>query len=138
MTEQTSDISGPPNWLAAAKHVVLALTFLLTLTIACLTLTPVNTSAASQVSDKLLHAIAFIGLILPCAVLTPRALVYVVPFAIIFGALIEIIQPNVGREAEFMDFVANTIGVWLGVVTDLFIRYVTGLNAHDALHRSAN
>ena len=124
MTTPHFDSAVHSRWQAAAKFTAIASTTFLALTIALLTLTPPHMSAASQVSDKLLHMIAFMGLVLPCAVLTPRLLKFVVPFAVTFGAAIEIIQPYVGREAEFLDFVADSVGIGIGVMIGVFSRYV--------------
>jgi hypothetical protein len=137
MTTPHFDSAVPSRWQAAAKFTAIALTALLALTIAVLTLTPMSTSAVSQLSDKLLHAIAFMGLVLPCAVLTPRLLKFVVPFAVTFGAAIEIIQPYVGREPKFLHFVADGVGIGIGVMLGVFLRFVFARWFHGRLRRSA-
>ncbi|MCV6825827.1 MULTISPECIES: VanZ family protein [Halocynthiibacter] len=82
--------------------------------IALLTLMPVSVPKSLPGDDKLYHMLAFFGLTLPCAVIYPRALVRVVLAAVLYGALIELIQPTVGRSREMADLIADTTGVFLG------------------------
>jgi VanZ family protein len=44
--------------------------------------------------------------------------------AVAFGGLIEIVQPYVGRGAEWADLVADGLGAALGVSLGLFIRKI--------------
>jgi VanZ family protein len=75
-------------------------------------------------SDKLHHLIGFAALTLPCAVLWPRALIWLLPAAMLFGGAIEIIQPGIGRNGEWADFYADVAGATLGVGTGLMLRYI--------------
>lgn len=67
--------------------------------------------------DKLAHAGAFALLVLPLASVLPpgRALAGVALAAVALGGAIELIQPTVGRSAEWLDFWANTLGVLLAL-----------------------
>jgi hypothetical protein len=65
--------------------------------------------------DKIIHFSLFFILVLPALVAAPRIWVWVVPVAIVYGGLIEIIQPYFGRGMEFGDFVANALGVLVAV-----------------------
>ena len=78
--------------------------------------------AAPQLSDKLYHIIAFAALVFPSAFLRPAQMRMLGGLAICYGGLIEIIQPLVGRSASGMDFLADVIGVGLGVVLGLGAR----------------
>jgi hypothetical protein len=65
--------------------------------------------------DKIIHFFLFFILVLPALMVAPRIWVWVVPVAIVYGGLIEIIQPYFGRGMEFGDFIANTLGVLAAV-----------------------
>ena len=91
--------------------------------IAYLTLLSAPTSIpGASLIDKHYHVIAFAALVLPCAVFYARTLIWIVPSAMCFGIAIEIIQPYVGREAEFADVVADVLGVGLGTAVGLALR----------------
>ncbi|MFC6639855.1 teicoplanin resistance protein VanZ [Sulfitobacter sp. JBTF-M27] len=108
---------------AALRHsVALLATGLLAAIIAWLTLSPPKQHVDGILSDKAYHAIAFAALALPCAVLYARALTWTMPIAALFGAAIELIQPIVGRSAETADFVADLVGLAIGVALGLFLR----------------
>ena len=73
--------------------------------------------------DKVIHFAMFFLLVLPALTFAPSSWVWVVPLAIFYGGMIEIIQPYFGRGMEFGDFVANTLGV------------VSALGVSRAIHR---
>jgi VanZ family protein len=108
----------------SAKHrrlIAIWLTISLAACIAALTLMPLSTPQAMPGTDKIHHIIAFMTLTLPCAVFYPRALFQMVVAATTYGALIEIIQPYIGRSGDFADFVADLAGVGLGVSLGLLL-----------------
>ncbi|UWR39444.1 hypothetical protein [Sulfitobacter sp. W074] len=72
-------------------------------------------------SDKDHHILAFAALVLPCAALYPRGIPRVILGATAYGALIEIIQPFVGRSGDFIDFTADLAGMGLGSILGLGI-----------------
>jgi VanZ family protein len=99
----------PPDrlalWLSASLAAVIALA----------TLTPVpHMPEAPPGSDKLHHFVAFAALVFPAAAAVPRRLLWLAPLAVAYGGAIELIQPHVGREGEWGDFLANAIGVAIG------------------------
>lgn len=122
MTKITAQnvIAGMPVLMRHA--LALTATVILGAVIAYLTLSPPQMSPPSLFSDKAYHAIAFAALIFPCALLYARSLIWVVPAALLFGGAIELIQPLVGREAEFADFVADAVGLGVGVIAGLILR----------------
>lgn len=75
-------------------------------------LSPVSGLPGTQVIglDKAVHFVLFFGLVVPALSFAPRAWVWVVPLAIGYGILIEIIQPYFGRGRELGDMVANSLG----------------------------
>jgi VanZ family protein len=95
---------------------VVTLTAVPAVTIAYLTLMPVSVPQSVPGSDKLHHLIGFAALTLPCALLWPRALLWLLPLAVFFGGAIEIIQPGVGRSGEWADFYADVAGAGLGMI----------------------
>ncbi len=100
------------------------LTIGLSITIAALTLIPLNVPKSVPGTDKLHHLLAFAALTLPCAALYPKALLKVVLAAAIYGAAIEVIQPYFGRSGELADFIADLLGIGLGATLGLLFHYV--------------
>ena len=99
------------------------LTVALALVIGYLTVSPnvVPPPNVFQGIDKVYHIIGFSALMLPGAVLYPRALFWTIPAAILFAGAIEIIQHSVGRSREFADFVADGFGVGGGILLGLWV-----------------
>lgn len=101
--------------MQARTRMTIAMTLLLAMAIAIGTLTPPDQAPRTPSGvDKLLHFAAFAALIFPAAVLRPDFLRWLLPVGMIYGGMIEIIQPIVGRQAEWGDFIANTLGAFAG------------------------
>lgn len=79
--------------------------------------------------DKLYHVTAFAGLMLPIATLRPRALVWMIPAALLLGAGIEVIQPFVNRSRDLADFWADAVGVLVGSVFGFAVHWF-GIRKH--------
>jgi VanZ family protein len=78
-------------------------------------------------SDKLLHFLAYFGLagLASTALRYRRAVIFAALGLITLGAVLEILQMFTGRDAEFLDEVANAIGVLSGTCAGLlFLRLV--------------
>ena len=98
-------------------------TFALGLAVSWLTLTPQDLPKFYALPiDKLAHVAAFTALILPSAILRPQFLWWTFPIAALLGFSIELIQPYVGRSQEWMDVVADGIGLIVGTGFGLMIR----------------
>jgi len=110
--------------ISTLKRHALALvaTGLLAVAIAYLTLSQSTQGPPSIVSDKVYHVIAFAVLIIPTALFYVRSLFWVLPVVLVFGGAIELIQPYVGREGEWADFIADVLGVIFGLILGLTIR----------------
>lgn len=64
------------------------------------------------VSDKTQHAVTFAVLTTLGALAYPRARFWAEAFALSgFGALIEFLQPYFGRDRDYRDWIADTIGI---------------------------
>lgn len=90
-------------------------------------LTPRPPSVEVTVSDKLLHFIAYFGLagIATTALGAKRALQIWISLAVLGGAL-EILQGLTGRDAEWLDEAANTLGAGLGTLAGLLFLRLLG------------
>ncbi|MFK5997176.1 MAG: VanZ family protein [Rhodobacterales bacterium] len=106
------------------RTIALGLTAILAMLIAYLTLTPVSAPDLFSGVDKIYHIIAFAALLIPSAYLYRPVLYYTLPCAILFGGMIEIIQPYVNRTGDMADFAADIIGTILGVAIGLVLSYI--------------
>ena len=79
---------------------------------------------APEGSDKLVHLIAFAALAFPLARTGRFGAIPVLIGAIAFGGLIELIQPTFNRSADVNDWVADTLGVLIGIGLGLAYRHV--------------
>ena len=100
--------------------IALGATAIVGVIIAVYTLLPVEPLSDSfGGSDKVFHCIAFAAFTFPCAFLYRRAIRWIAPTALMFGILIELIQPYVGRNGELADFYADALGATLRVALGL-------------------
>lgn len=111
---------------AFVRHsLALLATGVLAMEISYLTLSPPKLSLGEGIlSDKAYHFIAFAALVFPPALFYARSLIWVLPATLIFGGTIEIIQPFVGRGAEFADFIADAVGLSFGTALGLTLRVI--------------
>lgn len=101
------------NWLWSRAG--LALSLFLAVVIAGFTLTPLPPGPRTPVGlDKVYYFLAFAVLVFPVVVTDTRRWAWVVPVAIVYGGLTELLQPYVGRNAEWLDFGAMVSGVLAG------------------------
>ncbi len=82
-------------------------------------------------SDKVLHAVAFAGLAFQMAWAIPtdrsrihQNTVYAAIVCVIYAAVDEILQIPVGRTADWKDFVADCVGVCVGLSTYTIARAI--------------
>ena len=102
------------------KHAPAVLTIAIAVVIASGTLSPPgNSGAALPLSDKQMHALGFALLVLPLSVARPATIIWLAPLALAYGGAIEVIQPSVGRTAEWADFLADGLGIALGIIPGL-------------------
>lgn len=96
-----------------SKQVGISATLVLALIVALLTLTPAP-AVGPVGADKIYHLIAFAALAFPLSFVRPKASVWIVVGVIAYGAGIELIQPYVGRSAEWGDLFADVAGAMIG------------------------
>ena len=105
------------------KYLDISLTIVVTLTLSVAMLWPLEAPPpAPEGSDKLVHFIAFAGLAFPLARTGRFGLLPVFVGASAFGGAIELIQPSFNRSADVNDWVADIVGVILGIGLGLLYR----------------
>jgi len=98
------------------KHLDIPLTLAVTLTLTVAMLWPMEAPPpAPEGSDKLVHLVAFAALAFPLARTGRFGLLPVFIGASAFGGAIELIQPSFNRSADLNDWVADVVGVILGI-----------------------
>lgn len=91
------------------------LTLIVALAIAAMTLLPHPPGPPGMPGmDKLVHLLAFAALAAPLAWHHPRRWAVVALAALAYGGGIEILQPHVGRTAEWADLLADGLGAFGG------------------------
>ena len=107
------------------KYLDIPLTLIMTLTLTVAMLWPIEAPPpAPEGSDKLVHVIAFAALAFPLARTRRFGLLPVFVGASAFGGAIELIQPSFNRSADFNDWIADIVGVVLGIGCGLLYRRI--------------
>ena len=90
-------------------------TIFLLLTILFLSLYPLpQLSIMKEGADKFYHFIAYLLFAVPLGYAQPKySLLYILVMIALSGT-IELIQPYVNRHGEWLDFLANTLGIFVG------------------------
>ena len=105
------------------KHLDIPITLIVTLILTVAMLWPLEAPPpAPDGSDKVVHLIAFAALSFPLARTGRIGLIPVFVGASAFGGLIELIQPSFNRSADMNEWVADILGVVLGVLCSLIYR----------------
>ena len=105
------------------KYLDIPLTIVVTLTLTVAMLWPLEAPPpAPEGSDKLVHFVAFAALAFPLARTGRFGLLPVFLGASAFGGAIELIQPSFNRSADVNDWVADIMGVILGIGLGLLYR----------------
>ena len=105
------------------KYLDIPLTLAVTLTLTIAMLWPLEAPPpAPEGSDKLVHFVAFAALAFPLARTGRIGLIPVFIGASAFGGAIELIQPSFNRSAEMNDWIADVVGVVLGIGFGLLYR----------------
>ena len=105
------------------KYLDVPLTIIVTLTLTVAMLWPLDQlPAAPEGSDTLVHFAAFAALAFPLARTGRFGLLPVLIVASAFGGAIELIQPSFNRSADINDWIADIVGVVLGIGFGLLYR----------------
>ena len=107
------------------KYLDIPLTIVVTLTLTVAMLWPMDQPpSAPDGTDKLVHLVAFAALAFPLARTGRIGLLPVFIGASAFGGAIELIQPSFNRSADVNDWVADIVGVVLGIGCGLLYRHI--------------
>tara|TARA_B100001173_G_scaffold168662_1_gene145744 strand:+ start:289 stop:642 length:354 start_codon:yes stop_codon:yes gene_type:complete len=90
------------------------LTIFLLIVIAFLSLYPLPKLPEFQGTDKTYHFFAYFFLAFPSGLKKPNKWILLIFLFIIFGGVIELVQPYFNRYGEWFDFFANTLGITFG------------------------
>ena len=105
------------------KYLDIPITIIVTIVLTVAMLWPLEAPPpAPEGSDKLVHFIAFAALAFPLARTGRVGLLTVFIGASAFGGAIELIQPSFNRSADVNDWVADIVGVILGIGLGLLYR----------------
>jgi VanZ family protein len=105
------------------KYLDIPMTLIVTVTLTVAMLWPLERPPpAPEGSDKVVHFIAFAALVFPLARTGRFGLLPVFIGAAAVGGAHELIQPNFNRGADLNDWVADVIGVVLGIACGLLYR----------------
>ena len=105
------------------KYLDIPLTIIVTLTLTVAMLWPLEAPPpAPEGSDKIVHFIAFAALAFPLARTGRFGLLPVFIGASAYGGAIELIQPSFNRSADINDWIADVVGVVLGIGLGLLYR----------------
>ena len=105
------------------KYLDIPLTIIVTTVLTVAMLWPLEAPPpAPEGSDKPVHLVAFAALAVPLARTGRIGLLPVFIGASAFGGAIELIQPSFNRSADINDWVADTVGVILGIGLGLLYR----------------
>ena len=86
------------------------------LSITLLSLWPLTSLPHMPGSDKTHHFIAYGALMFPAALAKPKHWPFIALFFIGWSGAIELLQPYVNRYAEWLDLLANSLGVLSSVL----------------------
>ena len=107
------------------KYLDIPLTLIVTLILTVAMLWPMDQPPpAPEGIDKLLHLAVFAALAFPLARTSRVSLLLIFMGASAFGGLIELIQPTFNRSADLNDWIADILGVVLGIALGLIYRRV--------------
>jgi VanZ family protein len=72
--------------------------------------------------DKTLHIVAYAALMFLAGLRRPKQLPAIFLFFILYGGMIELIQPYVNRSCEVLDLAADTLGLACGLLLAEMLR----------------
>ena len=106
------------------KHWV-AFTLVIAAAVSILSLWPLDELPPVPGTDKIHHIIAYAILVLPVALRKPNKWAAYIFIFVAYSGAIELIQPFVNRYGEWLDMVANTGGVVLGLLIAELLNFIS-------------
>ena len=97
------------------------LSLVMLLAITALSLHPLDNLPEAPGSDKTHHLIAYAALAYPASLRKPKRWQAIITIFALYSGLIELIQPQVNRYGEWMDFLANISGLIIGIALAFLI-----------------
>lgn len=117
--------SDPPNMVKIldilTQHWLPAVLFILT-TITVLSLIPLTELPKVPGGDKSHHILAYALLIFPLGLRKPKNWLWIALFFLCWSGAIELLQPLVNRYADWLDLLANGLGLLCGLLAAHFFR----------------
>ena len=107
----------------------LYITVLLLVSIATLSLWPAAHLPNVPGTDKTHHFIAYAALVFPTALKRPKEYLSIILIFLAFSGAIELIQPYVNRYGEWLDMLANTLGLFIGWLLAKIILFISKKDA---------
>ncbi len=107
------------TWLLSLWWLV---TLFILLVITVLSLWPADSMPSVPGGDRLHHCVAYALLAFPAAFARPKYWQWLIVVCVAWGGMIEIIQPYLNRYGEWWDFIANGLGVCLGLLLAHLVR----------------
>ena len=103
-------------WIALTLIILTAITFL--------SLWPADALPAVPGTDKTHHFIAYASLMFPTAMRKPAHWIIYGCMFLAYSGAIELIQPYFNRCGEWMDFLANGIGLLCGLLIAALLQFI--------------
>ena len=111
------------DFLQKKKYWLFTLIFLVLILIG--TLFPVDIIVTPDLgSDKNYHFLAFALLVMPLTFQNLKNAFWLLPFAFVLAAIIEVLQPHLGRYGELDDLYADAFGALIGVILVALVKFV--------------
>ena len=105
-----------PKFVQIIKKYWIALTFVILTGITFLSLYPLKQLPSIPGTDKTHHLIAYAILMFPAALKKPQHWILIALLFITYSSIIELLQPYVNRYGEWLDLIANSIGICCGII----------------------
>ena len=106
----------------------IAITLFTLAVITILSLYPLQSLPSLPGSDKTHHFIAYGALMFPVALRRPNYWMFIGLFFVFWSGGIELVQPYVNRYGEWLDMVANTAGLFFGLLAAQVITWFWPVN----------
>ena len=106
------------------EQYVWPISFVMLAVVTMASLLPLPTLPDVPGSDKTHHLISYALMVLPVAFIRPKFWLSFIVFIAAWSGVIELIQPFVNRYGEWLDLLANVVGVFIGYVFACFLKLI--------------